>query len=64
MTQAAMLIIENDQVVAESVRDTLLCLGYSVTGIAQNAEQANALFSAAPPDLVLINLECMRAADD
>ncbi|QUW03182.1 response regulator [Chloracidobacterium validum] len=53
-------IVEDETIVAEALRLRLENLGYTVTGTATRGEDAIALITAAPPDLVLMDI---RLAD-
>jgi DNA-binding LytR/AlgR family response regulator len=57
------LIVEDDYVIARSLRSLLTRLGYTVTGAAPTAELALTLFDAQPPDLVLLDVELADGSD-
>lgn len=52
---AAILIVENDDVVATRVRDSLISAGYAARR-AVSAEEALAMVQSTPPDLILMSL--------
>lgn len=50
------LIVEDDAIIAEDLKDILLSAGYVVTGVAANAKRAEELLSFRLPDLVLLDI--------
>jgi PAS domain S-box-containing protein len=50
------LVVEDEIIVAEDIRDSLECLGYSVTDIADSGKEAIAKAALTKPDLVLMNI--------
>jgi DNA-binding NarL/FixJ family response regulator len=60
------LIVEDDVLVATSMKMMLLSFGYSVTGIANTASKALEMFKSDIPDLILcdINLRTKRSGID
>ena len=53
---ARILIVEDERVTAEDLRDTLTELGYSVTAAVANGADAIALAGQDPPDLALVDI--------
>ena len=56
MANAGILIVEDQQVIAEEIKRRLMNLGYSVLGIACCGEEAVALVDRVVPDLVLMDI--------
>ena len=56
MTKARILIVENERIVAEDIKRTLLSLGYDPVGIAMNSADALRLAKEQQPDLVLMDI--------
>jgi len=50
------LIVEDDAIIAEDLRDILESAGYNVTGVASNADKAVELLQFRLPDLVLLDI--------
>lgn len=63
MGEKSILIVEDEQIAAIDLRETLLSLGYSVTGIAKSGEQAVAMVDANVPDLILMDI-CLAGEMD
>jgi two-component sensor histidine kinase/DNA-binding response OmpR family regulator len=53
---AAILIVEDDFIVAENMRERLQALGYRIAGIAATGEEALKLAAEATPDVVLMDV--------
>ena len=51
-----LLAVENDQLQARILRHELRALGYGLAGIARTADEAETLFDALQPDLVLLDV--------
>lgn len=60
---AAILIVEDDAIIAEDLRRTLLRLGYSVAGVARSSAAALEAIASATPDLVLMDIKLKGATD-
>jgi light-regulated signal transduction histidine kinase (bacteriophytochrome) len=60
MTPARILIVEDEAIVAQNLRETLVKLGYAVAGMARNGEDALRLARERRPDVVLMDI---RLAD-
>lgn len=54
--KSRILIVEDERLVAEDLRDTLTQVGYSVTGIVASGEKAVERVPEAAPDLVLMDI--------
>lgn len=57
------LIVEDESLVAEDLKDMLLGFGYEVPGIAKNGEKAIALAGEHQPDLVLMDINLLGEMD-
>lgn len=57
MTPANLLVVEDELIVAESIREKLEGLGYRVTSIATNVEEALSAIEAEAPELVLVDIK-------
>jgi two-component system cell cycle sensor histidine kinase/response regulator CckA len=60
---AAILVVEDERVVADDIQESLKKLGYEVIGTAANAEQCLALATARRPDLVLMDVRIQGELD-
>lgn len=60
---ARILVVEDNVVQAYALRQLLTRLGHTITGIAAAAGEAEALFGADPPDLLLLDIS-LRDGDD
>ena len=60
---ARVLIVEDESLVALSIRRSLESLGYQVTGTASNGEEAFALIASTAPDLILMDIR-LKGGDD
>lgn len=56
MTRGRILIVEDERLVAEDLRDSLAQLGYSVVGIADTGERAIERARHSTPDVVLMDI--------
>jgi len=56
MEKKSILIVENEQIPALDLKDTLLSLGYLVTGIATTGERAIEMVDEDTPDLILMDI--------
>jgi two-component system, response regulator PdtaR len=56
MAEIKVLIVEDEVIVAKDIGDTLLSLGYSVTGTAASGEEAVELTESTAPDIVLMDI--------
>jgi two-component system, response regulator PdtaR len=56
MAEIKVLIVEDEVIVAKDIGDTLLSLGYSVTGTAASREEAVELTESTAPDIVLMDI--------
>jgi PAS domain S-box-containing protein len=60
---ASILVVEDEAIVADDIRETLTELGYSVVGTAKSGEAALAKIASAPPDLVLMDIHLAGTMD-
>lgn len=60
---ARILIVEDEQVTAEDLRDTLTGLGYTVTAAVSNSGDAIAQAMANPPDIALMDIRIRGEID-
>ena len=63
MTAAKVLIVEDEAILAENIRDTLCRMGYDVPAIAMSGEEAVRLADAEQPDLVLMDIKLKGEMD-
>lgn len=56
MTDTRILVVEDEQIVAEDLKMTLEALGYQVAGIASSGEKAVELAKKENPDLILMDI--------
>jgi len=56
MSKIKILVVEDESLVARDIQNMLLSLGYEVTDIVSSGERAIEAASAAPPDLVLMDI--------
>jgi PAS domain S-box-containing protein len=56
MGKKSILIVEDEQIPAIDLKDTLLSLGYRVTGIASTGERAIEMVDEDTPDLILMDI--------
>ena len=57
MGKVRILIVEDELIVAEDIRNLLSSLGYEVIGIAAGFEEADRMISLRVPDLALIDIK-------
>lgn len=57
MSKYKVLIVEDDQMIAESLSDIVDVLGHEVTGVADNAESAIELCNENEPDIALLDIQ-------
>ena len=57
------MIVEDEQITAEDLRDILTELGYSVTGLAASGAEALSQAERTPPDLVLMDIRIKGEMD-
>lgn len=63
MDRAAILIVEDEAIVALDLKLSLEELGYEVTGVASSGEEALRAFDERPPHLVLMDVRLQGAMD-
>lgn len=63
MTSIRILVVEDESILALDVEDILNHLGYEVTGLAIDAEEAMASIAQCSPDLVLMDVRIQGAID-
>ncbi len=63
MTATRILVVEDEQIVAEDLKMTLETLGYEVAGIASRGETAVELAESESPDLILMDIMLAGAMD-
>jgi len=51
------MIVEDDVIVAEDIRQTLVREGYEVTGVAVNCDNGMKLFQSVRPDLIICDIQ-------
>ena len=56
MEKTKILVVEDEIIVALDIKDTLLSLGFEVTGLATNYEEAIESFHACRPDILLTDI--------
>lgn len=56
MDQKSILIVEDEQIAAMDLEETLLTLGYAVAGIAKSGEAAVEMVEKSVPDLILMDI--------
>ena len=56
MEKKSILIVEDEQIPAIDLKDTLMSLGYRVTGIAPSGERAIEMVDVETPDLILMDI--------
>jgi len=62
-TGKSILIVEDEAVVANDIKETLICRGYCVTGIAKSGETALEKINERRPDLVLMDIRLATGMD-
>jgi len=63
MTDKRILIVEDEAIVADDIRQTLKSLGFSVTGTAKSGEIAVTMVTETQPDLILMDIHLAGAMD-
>lgn len=63
MNRSKILIVEDERLVAEDLRDSLVHVGYDVVGIEASAEKAIARVTEVHPDLVLMDVNLIGEMD-
>ncbi|WP_304517286.1 LytR/AlgR family response regulator transcription factor [Cecembia rubra] len=63
MVKIKILIVEDELVIAEDLKDTLEDLGYEVCGIAISAREALAMIEEKSPDLALLDIQIKGGKD-
>lgn len=63
MLNKKILIVEDESIIAEDLADSLIALGYRVTGIAYSGEDALQLAAEERPDLVLMDVNLQGEID-
>jgi PAS domain S-box-containing protein len=63
MTDKQILIVEDEAIVADDIRQTLKSLGYSIAGTAKSGEIAVSTLAETRPDLVLMDIHLAGAMD-
>ncbi|WP_186644080.1 sensor histidine kinase [Fluviispira vulneris] len=61
--QKKILIVEDEAILAKSLEDSLISMGYAVTGIADSGIKAIMLFFSTEPDLILMDIRIKGAKD-
>ena len=56
MEKRSILIVEDEQIAAQDLKESLQSFGYHVSGIARSGEQAIGMTDAETPDLILMDL--------
>lgn len=54
--KAKILVVEDEWIIANDIKDSLVEMGYRVTGIASSAEEAMASVEEEQPDLMLMDI--------
>ncbi len=63
MRKSKVLIVEDELIIAEDLKEILLELGYRVTGIAKDIEEAKNVLIQEVPDIVLLDIR-LRDGDN
>lgn len=56
MNKAKILVVEDEWIIANDIKDSLISMGYMVSGIASSSEEALARVEECLPDLVLMDI--------
>jgi two-component system, response regulator PdtaR len=56
MSRAKILVVEDEWIIANDIKDSLIEMGYRVSAIAASGEDALARVEEDPPDLVLMDI--------
>lgn len=63
MSQKKILIVEDESIIAEDISDSLISLGYSITGMVYSGEEAIEAAAKFRPDLVLMDVNLQGEID-
>ncbi|MFA4859941.1 PAS domain S-box protein [Methanoregula sp.] len=63
ISRKTILVVEDEGIVADDLKETLTSLGYAVSGIAKSGEIALAMVREHSPDLVLMDIHLATAMD-
>jgi putative nucleotidyltransferase with HDIG domain len=63
MSKAKILIVEDERIIGEDIKDTLMKSGYSVSGIVSSGEKAIKSVQGNMPDLVLMDIKLQGDMD-
>ena len=63
MSQKTILIVEDENIIAEDISDSLISLGYRITGIVYSGEEAIQSAAELRPDLVLMDVNLQGSID-
>lgn len=63
MPQATVFIVEDESIVAEDLKATLIDLGYTIAGSARSGEEAVPAITNARPDIILMDIQLAGAMD-
>ena len=63
MSQASILIVEDERIVAAAVQEVLRFMGYGVAGIADSGRKAVQMATEVQPDLVLMDIRLRGVLD-
>lgn len=56
MSRYKILVVEDEWIIANDVKDSLIGMGYMVSGIAASCDEALSRVEECPPDLVLMDI--------
>lgn len=56
MNKAKILVVEDEWIIANDIKDSLISMGYMVSGIAASSEDALARVEECQPDLMLMDI--------
>lgn len=56
MGKAKILVVEDEWIIANDIKDSLISMGYMVSGIAASSEEALARVEECQPDLMLMDI--------
>src|SRR5215203_3183362 len=63
LNRTRILVVEDERVVAENLKELLEDQGYTVVGIAESGEEAIAVFTDKDPDLILMDVQLSGRMD-
>ncbi|MBD0341262.1 MAG: response regulator, partial [Microcoleus sp. Co-bin12] len=63
MSQKKILIVEDESIIAEDISDSLISLGYRITGMVYSGEEAIEAAAKFRPDLVLMDVNLQGEID-